>query len=206
MRNDMKKWRAYGKGMGYLKNQEIQDCIRAHRVSLDTALSMVGVSIRDYLYQSYAEVFATLTVSTCARADAVESAVRGRSGSRLCLTERHQQQAGPTDRDGPAAAEGLERFIRSSTWLSRLTSQLLQMLITKNIQVPEDYGLTSPTKEVAMKQLFQIRSTRRDSAVLPFRELRDEIQKTGQRAVHAGTNLTHWTSRRKSALIFPALL
>lgn len=43
MRNDMKKWCAYGKGMGYLKNQEIQDCIRAHRVALDTALNMVGV-------------------------------------------------------------------------------------------------------------------------------------------------------------------
>lgn len=43
MKIDMHKWKAYGKGMGYLKNNEIMEGIRRHRASLDRALNMVHV-------------------------------------------------------------------------------------------------------------------------------------------------------------------
>ncbi|KAG9020749.1 hypothetical protein FRB95_003573, partial [Tulasnella sp. JGI-2019a] len=145
MRNDIKKWRAYGKGMGYLKNQEIQECIRAHRVALDTALNMVGL------------------------AHALEQT---QWNQRFMEAQAHD-------------AELLQNINTRQEEMIEMMQQLQQLLIKQEPQTQQDVNMTGPNREVAMKQLFQLRSTRKDSAVLPFRELRDEIQKSGQRAMHA---------------------
>lgn len=48
MHLDMNVWRNYGRGMGYLKNNEILEGIKRHRANLDKALGMVGVRRRPF--------------------------------------------------------------------------------------------------------------------------------------------------------------
>lgn len=70
-----------------------------------------------------------------------------------------------------------------------LTSQsllpLAQLLSQKNSMTAE----AENSRAHAQRQLYQLRSGRMDTAVLPPRTLLNEVQKMGPRAVHAGASL-----------------
>ncbi|KAG8905616.1 hypothetical protein FRB99_008562 [Tulasnella sp. 403] len=164
--DDVRQWERFNKAQRYIKNTEIMAKLQHHRTRLEQSLQMLSLATQ--LRQQDWNI----------RFEAA------RERDRLDL-EKLAQQQNEMIQLVQKMQETLQTVSLSSTPRMTPSAAMEYAIPRPPVCPPNEYT-------EARNELFRLRNYVGDTAVLPYRDLSKEVEKLGQRPIHAGTMFDIW--------------